>query len=127
MKLKIGIIIFFILSLLLLTCKKDDFLSNTEIQRPNNINELKSSADFSFQNSKHVSIHIEGTHSLPTTVKSDDGNIYFNGLVTPNNATDFTIVVPSNTQQLLIQYGDFSKTVIIVNNRVDAEFNLNNY
>lgn len=127
MKTKMILLGFFILTIGLFSCKKDDDSNNPIPNRPDSITNLTASPDFSWQTIKNVKVTIQGSHIMTTTIKTANGEIYFNGMVKPNAKVETTIAIPSTITEILVSYGPFTKVVKIVNNTIDCTFNLNSF
>ncbi len=117
-----------IISLSLISCKKDDFNNeNPTPNRPNSISELKAAPNFSWQTTKNVVLKLKGSHIMTTTVKSINGDVFFKGLIKPESEINTTIALPATINEVVVTYGPFTKTIEIVNNSVSYNFNLNSY
>lgn len=127
MKTKIILIGLFILAIGFFSCKKDTVIPNQTENKPKSMAELTAASNFSWQTSKNLSIKIQGSHTMSTTVKSAKGDVYFKGMVSPSQSIQTVVVIPSNITEIIVEYGPFTKVVTITNNAIDCTFNLNNY
>lgn len=117
----------FILGIVVLSCKKDDPINNHTPDRPNSMSELKASPNFNWQTTNIVTLKLKGSHIMTTTVKSLKGDIFFRGLIKPNSDINTNIALPATVKEVIVTYGPFTKTITIVNNTIDHNFNLNSY
>ena len=127
MKAKITFLIFLILGLGLVSCTKEEDINNPTTIRPESIKELTATADFSWQTVRNVKVTIQGSHIMTTTIKTANGEEYFKAMVKPNAKVETTIALPSTINEILVSYGPFTKTVKIVNNSIDCNFDLNKF
>jgi hypothetical protein len=127
MKAKIIFLSFFILTLGLVSCSKEDDISNPTTNRPESIKELTATADFSWQTVRNVKVTIQGSHIMTTTIKTANGNEFFKGMVKPNAKVETTIALPSTINEILVSYGPFTRVVKIVNNTIECNFDLNKF
>lgn len=127
MKTKNILLGFFLLSIVLFSCRKDDIGSNPTTVRPSSIKELTTTNDFSWQTLRNVKVKIQGSHIMSTSIMTADGNVYFKGFVKPDAKVETTISLPSNLTEILVTYGPFNKAVKIVNNTIDCTFDLNSF
>ena len=95
MKAKIIFLSFFILTLGLVSCTKEEDINNPTTIRPESIKELTATADFSWQTVRNVKVTIQGSHIMTTTIKTANGEEYFKAMVKPNAKVETTIALPS--------------------------------
>jgi hypothetical protein len=127
MKTKIILISFFIISITLFSCKKEETSINPIPDRPSSMSELTATSDFGWQTVNNVKVKIQGSHIMTTSIMTANGNVYFKGMVKPNAKIETTIALPSTITEILVSYGPFTKVVKIVNNTIDCTFNLNSF
>ena len=125
MKTKISLLSL-ILIFLFIGCKKEE-INTSETPKPTSMTDLQSSSTFSWQNIKKIKVKIQGSHLMTTTIKSTNGDIYFKGMVNPATKVETTIAIPSTVNEVIVNYGPFSKTITILNNTIDCTFNLNSF
>jgi len=117
-----------ILAIVALSCKKDDIDNNNlNPNRPNSMSELKAAPNFNWQTTRNVELKLKGSHIMTTTVKSSNGDVYFKGLIKPNSDINTIIALPATVNEVIVTYGPFTKTLPIINYKVDYNFNLNSY
>jgi hypothetical protein len=127
MKTKIILISFFIISIILFSCKKEETSINPIPDRPTSMSELTATSDFGWQTVNNVKVKIQGSHIMTTSIMTANGNVYFKGLVKPNAKIETTIALPSTINEILVTYGPFTKIVKITNNTIDCNFDLNKF
>ena len=106
-------------------CRKNEFIIQEEI--PKNLNELKTSENFSWSTEMPVSIQITG---LPTIeeVRSNlriamaDGSVVFSGVHRMDLDTTYSVVVPSTETALKIVYGSQTYDIAISGNQAQFSF-----
>lgn len=127
MKTKNILIGLFILTIGFYSCKKDTVVPSQTENTPKSMAELSATTNFSWQTSKNLNIKIQGSHTMSTTVKNAKGDVYFKGMVSPTEGIQTVVAIPANVNEIIVEYGPFTKVVPITNNAIDCTFNLNSY
>ncbi|NVN94596.1 MAG: hypothetical protein HXX18_04845 [Bacteroidetes bacterium] len=132
MKAKFILFFFLILTIGIFSCKKEEVVipnlnSTVSSDKPNNMSELTSAASFSWQTVKNVKVKIQGSHFMTATIKNINGDLYFRGVIKPNIKLETNITIPTSINDVIVQYGQFSKKVAISNNTIDCIFDLNSF
>lgn len=127
MKTKMILLGFFILTIGLFSCKKDEIDTNPIPDRPASMSELTANPGFSWQTVRNVKVKLQGSHIMTATIKNANGDVYFKGMVKPNAKVETAIDIPASVKEIVVTYGPFSKTVTITNNSIDCTFDLNSF
>lgn len=101
--------------------------STGELAPPQNFKSIITSSNFDWSTSKKVSLTVQGLavdqNDLNTLIiKLSDGSIVFQYAMSVNESFISDFIVPTSVNNVVITYGAISKTVTIIDNKVNFDF-----
>lgn len=95
--------------------KKKDML--TEV----NINDINVPSGFNYENSKQVSINLQGDHRLPVTIQNTSGEVLFRGMMNPSSGLSTKLSLSNVTKKIVLIY-HVNEVAVDVTNTINYSF-----